>query len=86
VGFSSRAGESWGNKSESGDGGPAAATAIRNAVARSPADRVQDRGGVREQHGDRDELAQEIAAQLWRSFGRFDDRRAKFSIGCIALR
>ena len=28
---------------------------------------------------DRDDLAQEIAAQLWRSFGRFDERRAKFS-------
>lgn len=27
---------------------------------------------------DRDDLAQEIAAQLWRSFGRFDERRAKF--------
>ena len=28
---------------------------------------------------DRDDLAQEIAAQLWRSFGRFDARRAKFT-------
>lgn len=28
---------------------------------------------------DRDDLAQEIAAQLWRSFGSFDERRAKFS-------
>lgn len=28
---------------------------------------------------DRDDLAQEIAVQLWRSFGRFDERRAKFS-------
>lgn len=28
---------------------------------------------------DRDDLAQDIAAQLWRSFGRFDERRAKFS-------
>jgi RNA polymerase sigma-70 factor (ECF subfamily) len=28
---------------------------------------------------DRDDLAQEIAAQLWRSFGRFDEWRAKFS-------
>lgn len=28
---------------------------------------------------DRDDLAQEIAAQLWRSFGRFDERRAKFT-------
>jgi len=32
-------------------------------------------GGV----NDRDDLAQEIAVQLWRSFGRFDERRAKFS-------
>jgi len=32
-------------------------------------------GGVH----DRDDLAQEIAVQLWRSFGRFDERRAKFS-------
>ena len=32
-------------------------------------------------HGahDRDDLAQEIAAQLWRSFGSFDERRAKFT-------
>lgn len=28
---------------------------------------------------DRDDLAQEIAAQLWRSFGSFDARRAKFT-------
>ena len=28
---------------------------------------------------DRDDLAQEIAAQLWRSFGRYDAARAKFS-------
>lgn len=28
---------------------------------------------------DRDDLAQEIAAQLWRSFGSYDERRAKFS-------
>jgi RNA polymerase sigma-70 factor (ECF subfamily) len=28
---------------------------------------------------DRDDLAQEIAAQLWRSFGAFDERRAKFT-------
>src|SRR6185312_5024919 len=28
---------------------------------------------------ERDDLAQEIAVQLWRSFGRFDERRAKFS-------
>jgi RNA polymerase sigma-70 factor (ECF subfamily) len=28
---------------------------------------------------DRDDLAQEIATQLWRSFGGFDERRAKFS-------
>lgn len=28
---------------------------------------------------DREDLAQEIAAQLWRSFGSFDERRAKFS-------
>lgn len=28
---------------------------------------------------DRDDLAQEIAAQLWRSFGSFDEHRAKFS-------
>lgn len=28
---------------------------------------------------DRDDLAQDIAAQLWRSFGSFDERRAKFS-------
>ncbi len=28
---------------------------------------------------DRDDLAQEIAAQLWRSFGSFDERRAKFT-------
>ncbi|HKZ11957.1 MAG TPA: sigma-70 family RNA polymerase sigma factor [Rhodanobacteraceae bacterium] len=28
---------------------------------------------------DRDDLAQEIAAQLWRSFGGFDGRRAKFT-------
>lgn len=28
---------------------------------------------------DRDDLAQEIAAQLWRSFTSFDGRRAKFS-------
>lgn len=32
-------------------------------------------GGVH----DRDDLAQEIAVQLWRSFGRFDERHAKFS-------
>lgn len=32
-------------------------------------------------HGaqDREDLAQEIAAQLWRSFGSFDERRAKFT-------
>jgi len=28
---------------------------------------------------DRDDLAQEIAIQLWRSFGRFDGARAKFT-------
>lgn len=28
---------------------------------------------------DRDDLVQEICAQAWRSFARFDDRRAKFS-------
>jgi RNA polymerase sigma-70 factor (ECF subfamily) len=28
---------------------------------------------------DRDDLAQEIATQLWRSFGTFDARRAKFT-------
>lgn len=28
---------------------------------------------------DRDDLAQEIAAQLWRSFGAIDERRAKFT-------
>lgn len=28
---------------------------------------------------DRDDLAQDIAAQLWRSFPAFDERRAKFS-------
>lgn len=28
---------------------------------------------------DRDDLAQDIAAQLWRSFGAFDERRAKFT-------
>lgn len=28
---------------------------------------------------DREDLAQEIAIQLWRSFGRFDERRAKFT-------
>ena len=28
---------------------------------------------------DRDDLAQEIAAQLWRSFGSFDEARAKFT-------
>jgi RNA polymerase sigma-70 factor (ECF subfamily) len=28
---------------------------------------------------DRDDLAQEIAVQLWRSFGSFDGRRAKFT-------
>jgi RNA polymerase sigma-70 factor (ECF subfamily) len=28
---------------------------------------------------ERDDLAQEIAAQCWRSFGGFDERRAKFS-------
>lgn len=28
---------------------------------------------------DREDLAQEIAAQLWRSFGSFDGRRAKFT-------
>lgn len=28
---------------------------------------------------DRDDLAQDIAVQLWRSFGAFDERRAKFS-------
>jgi RNA polymerase sigma-70 factor (ECF subfamily) len=28
---------------------------------------------------DRADLAQEIAVQLWRSFGSFDERRAKFS-------
>ena len=28
---------------------------------------------------DRDDLAQEIAVQLWRSFGSFDERRAKFT-------
>jgi RNA polymerase sigma-70 factor (ECF subfamily) len=28
---------------------------------------------------DRDDLAQEIAAQLWRSFGSFDESRAKFT-------
>ena len=28
---------------------------------------------------ERDDLAQEIATQLWRSFGGFDERRAKFS-------
>ncbi len=33
---------------------------------------------ARDRH-DRDDLAQEIAAQLWRSFGRFDERCAKFT-------
>lgn len=28
---------------------------------------------------DREDLAQEITAQLWRSFGSFDERRAKFT-------
>ena len=28
---------------------------------------------------DRDDLIQEIATQLWRAFGSFDERRAKFS-------
>jgi hypothetical protein len=28
---------------------------------------------------DRDDLAQEIAAQLWRSFGAIDELRAKFT-------
>jgi RNA polymerase sigma-70 factor (ECF subfamily) len=28
---------------------------------------------------DRDDLAQEISVQLWRSFARYDERRAKFS-------
>jgi RNA polymerase sigma-70 factor (ECF subfamily) len=28
---------------------------------------------------DRDDLAQEIATQLWRSFASFDERRAKFT-------
>lgn len=28
---------------------------------------------------ERDDLAQEIAVQLWRSFGSFDERRAKFT-------
>jgi RNA polymerase sigma factor (sigma-70 family) len=28
---------------------------------------------------DRDDLAQEISAQLWRSFGRYDEGRARFS-------
>ena len=28
---------------------------------------------------DRDDLAQEIRVQLWRSFGHYDERRAKFS-------
>jgi len=28
---------------------------------------------------DRDDLAQEILVQLWRSFGSYDERRAKFS-------
>jgi RNA polymerase sigma factor (sigma-70 family) len=28
---------------------------------------------------DRDDLVQEIGAQLWRSFGRYDEARAKFS-------
>ncbi len=28
---------------------------------------------------DRDDLAQEISAQLWRSFGSYDEARAKFS-------
>jgi len=28
---------------------------------------------------DRDDLVQEISAQLWRSFARYDERRAKFS-------
>ena len=28
---------------------------------------------------DREDLAQEIAVQLWRSFGSFDERRAKFT-------
>ncbi|MEW5306511.1 MAG: hypothetical protein WDW36_008970 [Sanguina aurantia] len=28
---------------------------------------------------DRDDLMQEISAQLWRSFGRYDEARAKFS-------
>lgn len=28
---------------------------------------------------DRDDLAQEICVQLWRSFGHYDERRAKFS-------
>lgn len=28
---------------------------------------------------DRDDLAQEITIQLWRSFGAFDERRAKFT-------
>jgi len=28
---------------------------------------------------DREDIAQEIAAQLWRSFASFDERRAKFT-------
>jgi RNA polymerase sigma-70 factor (ECF subfamily) len=36
-------------------------------------------GGYARSVHDRDDLAQEIAAQAWRSFGRFDERRAKFS-------
>lgn len=30
-------------------------------------------------HEEREDLAQEIAAQCWRSFASFDERRAKFS-------
>jgi RNA polymerase sigma-70 factor (ECF subfamily) len=35
--------------------------------------------GVYARGADRDDLAQEIAAQLWRSFGSYDEARAKFS-------
>lgn len=35
--------------------------------------------GVYAHGADRDDLAQEIAAQLWRSFGSYDETRAKFS-------
>ena len=35
--------------------------------------------GVYARGAGRDDLAQEIAAQLWRSFGSYDETRAKFS-------